>query len=443
MPTTLFSCGSNAFSHLALDHANDVSVLTPTSFHPSVPFDPDNIDVIDVVSASSHSLLLCSIPQSGNDDRRRNILLGVGTNTFGQLGPRCALWKDIKPDGRWKMLDLAPSIEEGKVWEPVKIAATWTTSFIVYRKVYEQHLDRQGSESKINETSMTEMIVSCGSNDFGELGGLIPLILSNTPLPVSISQASQKPTLVDVGLESGETVEFIRGGQRHIVSVINGKTGQRVIGWGASRKGELSVASLSTNQKSQSTTSVKAKGKAKASPYPAISPPKIIPLPIPPGVCIVDLALGASHTLILLSDGTVLGWGSNLKGQIADIHQYHAVKGIAATWGGSYIHTAKGLYSQGSNTHSQLLRDDTAQTSRVEMPAGWEVERIVAGSEHLLVLARKGEEVQLFTGGWNEHGNLALGDQRDRAALTQVDLEKYKVRQLWAGCASTWMLQKT
>lgn len=37
----------------------------------------------------------------------------------------------------------------------------------------------------------------------------------------------------------------------------------------------------------------------------------------------------------------------------------------------------------------------------------------MARTEHLLVLARKdGQEDGLFSGGWNEHGNLAMGDER-------------------------------
>ncbi|KIR71897.1 hypothetical protein I310_04581 [Cryptococcus deuterogattii CA1014] len=330
MPPTLLSCGSNAASHLAINHPNDVSVLTPTIYHHSLPPIFPSARILEVISASAHSLLLLSSLNSsslddGQDKECRNILLGAGTNTLGQLGPRCSLWDDM-----------------------------------------------------------------------------------------------------------------IKGGQRHVIVVITGLECQRVMGWGASRKGELSAATLSSV--TAAGPSNKAKGKSKANSHPLTSPPTLIDLPLQRGQNVIDIALGASHTIALLSDGSVLGWGSNLKGQITGVHELENVRAIAATWGGSYFLTSDGIYSQGSNTHSQLLRGQTSsERSKVNMPEGKQVEKIVAGTEHLLVLARAGgQEEILFAGGWNEHGNLAMGDERDRDALERIEL-KGKVLGLWGGCASTWV----
>ncbi|KAK6909566.1 hypothetical protein I204_04484 [Kwoniella mangroviensis CBS 8886] len=459
MPPQLLACGSNSASHLSINHPDDVFTLTPTVYHPSSPPIPDTSTILDLVSTSAHSLLLMSTPSSEGDVRPRNILLGAGTNTCGQLGPRCALWDDIKPEARWKPLNLLNSVGVGGDWEPVKIASTWTTSFVVYQRISDFTQDQSVSSSMsqvdtgyshIKGNDVEQIVLSCGSNDFGELGSTtnVPLTL-DAPAEIPISQASRKPTIVEVGLRRGEKVEIIQGGQRHVIVIISGRNGeQRVMGWGASRKGELDASTLSSNltngSKSSASNKAKGKGKGKAVSRSTTSPPTKIDLQIPPGERFIDVSLGASHTLALLSNGTVLGWGSNLKGQITDIHLLKDVKCIAATWNGSYFLTKSNrLLSQGSNTHSQLLRGPDAETVRgeVEKPDGWGVDRIVAGSEHLLVHMKskdmeEGEE--LWTGGWNEHGNLALRDQEDRAHLTRVGING-KIRGLWGGCASTWI----
>ncbi|WWC94726.1 hypothetical protein V866_001574 [Kwoniella sp. B9012] len=459
MPLQLLACGSNAASHLSINHPDDVFTLTPTVYHPSLPPIPDASTILDLVSTSAHSLLLISTPAAEGGVRLRNNLLGAGTNTFGQLGPRCALWDDIKPEARWKPLKLLNSAGVEGDWEPVKIASTWTTSFVVYQRISDSTQDQSVSSSlsmstgssHIKEDDVEQIVLSCGSNDFGELGSTtnVPLTL-DAPAEIPISQASRKPTIVEVGLRRGEKVEMIKGGQRHVIVVISGRNGQqRVMGWGASRKGELDAATLSSNitngSNSSASSKAKGKGKGKAISRPTTLPPTKIDLQIPPGERILDISIGASHTLALLSNGTVLGWGSNLKGQITGVHLLNDVKCMAATWNGSYVLTRSNQFlSQGSNTHSQLLRGHDADKERgeVNIPHGWGVDRIVAGSEHLLVHMKSKEmeeEVEgLWAGGWNEHGNLALGDQADRAHLTRVGING-RIRGLWGGCASTWV----
>ncbi|WVR07795.1 hypothetical protein IAU60_004838 [Kwoniella sp. DSM 27419] len=445
MVPTLYACGSNAGSQLALNHPEDTSTLTPTVFHPSVSSMESRGRILDLTSASSHSLLLLRDPSSD-----RNLLLGAGTNTFGQLGPRCALWDDIKPEPRWKPLNLAISAGLEDDWEPIKIASTWTTSIVVYQRLSRSRSSTASTGSAAPASSEDDprdgdgpeqMVMTCGSNDFGELGSCPPDTLQ-APAEIPISQASRRPTVVDLELRLGETVEMIKGGQRHVIAIVDGSHGQRVIGWGASRKGELDASTVSSSNTAVSTIKPagKGKGKGKAIARPSTSPPTLIDLPIPAGCRVVDLALGASHSLVLLSNGQVLGWGSDIKGQITDVHHLARVRQIAATWGGSYFLTRDGLYSQGANTHGQLLHPDGSASKRagIGIPDAWEAERIVAGSEHLLALARKEGEEALLTGGWNEHGNLALGDQVDRSSLTRVILSE-RIGGMWGGCASTWI----
>ncbi|WWC71878.1 uncharacterized protein I206_105837 [Kwoniella pini CBS 10737] len=466
MPPRLLACGSNAASHLSINHPDDVSILTPTIYHPSLPSFSSESQILDLVSTSAHSLLLISPSSAGGDRPGKNILLGAGTNTFGQLGPRCALWNDIKPESKWKPLNLLNSaeIDDKEEWEPVKIAATWTTSFIVYQRSKsfkarqcESSIGGSGLNGKIDpieDQKIEQIVISCGSNDFGELGSSsnFPLTL-NAPSEIPISQASQKPTIVNLGLQPGERIELIKGGQRHVIVVIvNGDGKQRVMGWGASRKGELDAKTLSSCLESDSSSSSmfysnkgKGKGKGKAVSRSTSSPPIAIDLPISSKAKIVDISLGASHNLALLSDGTVMGWGNNLKNPITDVHTLRNIKSIATTWNGSYfLNDQNEVFAQGSNTHSQLLRlgceEISAKMGKIDIPLGWKVEKLVVGSEHLLLKLKREETggETLWTGGWNEHGNLALGDNNDRPSLERVDLQG-KIKGLWGGCASTWV----
>lgn len=202
-------------------------------------------------------------------------------------------------------------------------------------------------------------------------------------------------------------------------------------------------------------------------------------LPLAPGEIVEEVAAGASHSLALLSSGRVIGWGANNKGQIARLETISGAQSAHATWGGSYIlcHSTPGsalrfaelgdnpwepsppspthLWSQGSNTHSQLLRptapDDVKLGStdpshpgpkRVYLPNGTiyqgrEIDQVACGSEHVVVRL---DDDTVLAGGWNEHGNLGVGDQEDRAGLVPVELPGgARAIRVWAGCAATWI----
>jgi protein ATS1 len=220
--------------------------------------------------------------------------------------------------------------------------------------------------------------------------------------------------------------------------VSNAKGEQRVIGWGAGRRGEFDLATLGGTSPSQSGSSSKGKGKAAA--RPTTYPPTELTLPLKTDEKIVDVSLGASHTLALTSHHRVLAWGSDQKGQIRDTDELNNIVQIAAPWGGSYVLTNDGkVQSQGSNIYSQLLHEEEGR-GEVNLPQGWTVEKIVAGTEHLLALLGDGTEQALWVGGWNEHGNLALGDQKDRGRLERVTLPPGRIKAMWGGCASTWVL---
>ena len=346
----------------------------------------------------------------------------MGTNTLGQLGPRCALWEDVKPETSFKPVDLLGATGyNSEEWTPVTIACTWTTSFVVYQR-------KAGGVSQSGEqgAEREEIVLACGSNDFGELGHE----------PVLEGHASDLPTLIDLGLAPGETVKLLKGGQRHVIAIIHRPDGQRVIGWGSARKGELDPSHQPLSGHNTST-----KGKGKGHAYPKTLPPTILDVEIPPALQVIDIAVGVSHTLLLLSDGSLRFWGSNTHGQITGLGDMLGVKQIGATWNGSYLLTENGPRSQGSNNHGQLLRPSTdISTSRsIPSPDGLQLAKLACGSEHVLLACKGGQGDELWTGGWNEHGNLGLGDQVDRAGLERVELGSGVIKGVWAGCAASWV----
>jgi protein ATS1 len=191
-------------------------------------------------------------------------------------------------------------MEQEEDWEPILVGATWTTSIVVYRR-------NSSSQAKSSEnTTGTEyMVVSCGSNDFNELG--YTDIASSSTVP--ITRASPCPRIVDLGLEPGDKVEKLACGQRHVMLVISNKQGsQRIIGWGAGRRGEFDLSTLGGVDGSDTIRGAKGKGKGKATARPTTYPPTTLHLPLDgQAERIIDISLGASHTLVLTSKNRVFG----------------------------------------------------------------------------------------------------------------------------------------
>ena len=479
----LLSCGSNGSGQLALGDADDRSHFTRSQFDPSIDTDElDGAEIVDIASSAHHSLLLlrvplstdnaCSTPSSPLDRavdpsgraRWRYELFGVGTNTYGQLGRRCALRDEDAPAqswSRWRRLNLLPrSMREvqtggvaGEEWEPRCVGTTWTTSFVVYRR---QTTAASASSGSGGLVGMEEILVASGSNDFGELG-VSPRILSSEDEGTTTDLADDGPQVIDIGLRSGDTVQSITCGQRHILCLVQSPDGgQRVVGWGASRKGELdptctptTISSVDTGVNSTSAVDPgKGKGKAKAGSKTArarTALPHTLQLDLYPEERITKLGAGASHSVALLSSGRLLAWGSDAKGQITSLDGLEAVQAVACTWNGTYLRREGRVWSQGSNTHSQLVRDRLSSTDDAGeidwagqddvSTADEKVDRLVCGTEHILITSPDGA---LWAGGWNEHGNLGLGDEVDRKAMERVDLGGGRVKGVWAGCAASW-----
>lgn len=195
---------------------------------------------------------------------------------------------------------------------------------------------------------------------------------------------------------------------------------------------------------------------------------------------IVDLASAVDHTVAIVSDGSVWGWGNGRKGQLDLPHEIaseprkfensgysvaRAVcgrdftflmnkdgtsrtlgpdkwqlqkdapaqvsdwKDVYASWGSIFVLKKNGkLVSWGRNDHGQL--------SSPNVP---EIDKLAVGSEHVVALTRDGKVVSW---GWGEHGNCGVdtdenGDVKGR--WTEIPTEPdEKVVGVGAGCATSF-----
>jgi protein ATS1 len=207
----------------------------------------------------------------------------------------------------------------------------------------------------------------------------------------------------------------------------------------------------------------------------------IIPGFPPPAIQVVDLAASMSHTVAVLSNGEVWGWGSGRKGQLGvpavnswsprkiEEVKFHAVraacgkdhtfiigppesgetlilgtdrfglkaegpftipgwKDIASSWGSIFILLDNGnIVAWGRNDHKQLPPPDLPK-----------VKQLAVGSEHALALTEQGS---VIAWGWGEHGNCGVAPENSQNdfGLTKIDTLS-GVTGLGAGCATSWIV---
>ncbi|KAL8832718.1 MAG: hypothetical protein Q9170_004780 [Blastenia crenularia] len=207
----------------------------------------------------------------------------------------------------------------------------------------------------------------------------------------------------------------------------------------------------------------------------------------PQGEEIVDLTSGMSHTLVVLSNGDVYGWGNGRKGQLGEPaglvwmprkidnialkvvralcgrefsylvgnpnNGHHTILGsdkhdiksaapptitgwkdVGASWGSIFIiNVSDDFIAWGRNDHGQ-----TGPERRPEIFA-----RIAAGSEHALALTGDGT---VAAWGWGEHGNCGPGvDSQGDVKGWWNSLHPYrfgknsKILGIAAGCATSFV----
>ncbi|GAA5957489.1 hypothetical protein JCM3765_001159 [Sporobolomyces pararoseus] len=455
----LYSTGSNSHGQLGLDSEEDFAQFTRISL-------PSNTHPLKLAFGANHTLLLATV-------NGKRTLFGAGNNSAGQLGTgrkesrlrfEELIWADFVPQGG----DIS---EED--YEIASIVSTWETSIVHLRP-------REGKEWR-EDFARTEVLVSFGSNDWGERG-------SETTREGGGS--SERPSVISFAhlVQGPIKISQLVTGPRHVLATLHSletdEADQLLVGWGAARHGQL--GSLDGSSK-----------------LPKIVPrPQLVRLPTPfRAQEVIDIDCGKDHAALSLLHGhepTVVVLGSNKHGQLglpasnltkttertatnSNVLRSNTLirsststsQIVRTTWNSTFIGTSPSdstsssyepsLMSFGSNSHGQLgsqvplntdrsLSEDPSPTSGlrvVQFPSSpdsptlpqksTEIStfrshlRLSTGSEHALVVIESlspstlpsnpfSKKQKLFAWGWNEHGNLGLGtgDLADRAEPVQV-----------------------
>lgn len=212
----------------------------------------------------------------------------------------------------------------------------------------------------------------------------------------------------------------------------------------------------------------------------------------PEGTEIVDLAASMAHTVVVLSNGDVYGWGRGRKGQLGepaeDVWSPRKINGIEFAYSSEYDKAAKAVCGKDftlvitdpgagrvailgcgdSDRFNIKAHARTAFTGYKFIEASWstifafsimgdgmswgrndhgqwgppvapEIESLAAGSEHALAVTKTGK---VLAWGWGEHGNCGLpvddrGDVKERA--NEIDVPG-RVTKVFAGCATSFVL---
>lgn len=490
MPRFLLAAGSNGSAQLGLGHRDDVSAFSTCRFATSATNHVSQYNIVDLASGANHSLLLLLPDQSC----RREVWV-TGTNEYRQLGPQFSMQTTLN---QWTPLDVdlllceaGINLSDAKLerieYEPIAIGCSWTTSFIVFSR------SRDGKR-------LPDFILAFGTNDFGELAcGTTSKDEGSAVTQVSIVRLPGWQDVLSTSSlhKQGFLVEHLAVGQRHMAcvcrsSVRGDSSKQKVYGWGAARHGQLAAHSYTDGRAAGSSSaghlsssspapcvrdtskSPRRPAKAPASKIPQAKYPTTQTIPIPIDLFesiapdlpaqITGISCGATHTVLLLSNGRILGLGSNAKGQLdltLDERRSH-VSAVSCTWNGTVSCAASSdgrnveIWTTGSNTHGQLGRSTETETDsqRVPLPDSSRppsrIRKLICGSEHVLLLTSRSSEEDshstLYGWGWNEHGNLALGMAVDQWTPAEIPVAvpgregHVELVNVWAGCGTSWVL---
>ncbi|KAF7332615.1 Poly(A) polymerase [Mycena kentingensis (nom. inval.)] len=357
----LLSAGSNAHGQLSNGSTDDSHVFRPCSFEGG-GF-PDGRKLVDLAFGANHTLALLEDLDTG-----KTALWGCGDGRKGQLGPSYTATTVLSP----LHLPFAPNLAG---YAPRLIAAAWETSYVA-----------------LSAAGKDDILISMGFNAFGVLGVGLKSI---QPLNV----VDFKPVLGGRALH----ISAIAAGPKHVVALLRiAGSDDLVVGWGASRHGQLGDATT-----------------------PFATVPTILQ-----SASATSAALGHQHTLLLNGDGSVGGLGSNRKQQLEGLDAVRDARSVHCTWNGSYIVATNGhILSAGSNIHGQLGRDTLAPLDRVTFPFNSSTHKLLqlaCGSEHVLAAFRAPQlTVEVWGWGWNEHGNLGSGTTDNALSPQKLRIRPY------------------
>ncbi|SCV70850.1 BQ2448_3612 [Microbotryum intermedium] len=477
----LYSAGSNSHGQLAHQNQLDAHRFQPCQFTQN---DSGQIIIVKDVHAlafgANHTLALCSYTSTCSNTDKGEVwmvgLWGCGSNQRGQLGPLTRIEKEVmtsfvpiplsgllacvsEQERRQYGIQLAPHAQDSK-YSIVSIACAWQTSFVHVRP------ERPDENAALGRTS--DFILAFGANDWNERGRPSPKILESSPINIIPFNHNSK--------SSSLRITSLVSGPRHVLAIVqessaSGTSTSRVLGWGASRHGQVGPV-VGASSSSQGGNNFK--------------PPTTLERPCELHFLDseqeersigssshrpVDLAVGRDHSIVLFQNRIdpsvryVALFGSNKQKQIQMRHTPQVGEGstlvrldkevnqVCASWTSSFfLHHDGTVHSFGSNTKGQLGRSDSTceHTSTFSSYAtfptstpnvkGVRITFLATGSEH--VLAQEGQTGDVWGWGWNEHGNLGLSHTEDVRVPEMVwsAKEKGRVRRIWCGNATSFVL---
>ncbi|GJJ09622.1 hypothetical protein Clacol_003845 [Clathrus columnatus] len=372
---------------------------------------------LSISCGSNHTILLL---RSGFTSRLE--IWGCGNNQYGQLGFHSS--DNMSSAMIFQRLDdkvlskLRLDIDQ---YQFHLIAASWDTTFIVLRPFFVE-----------NVRTSKDILVTFGSNESGNLGlDRIPQKLRHTFLPSQIDLWNLFLSTYGSDLLGFQILDLVTG-VRHIILLVRLYVGDcdivRTLGWGTCRHGQLGQMPEQDNH--------------------VLTRPTFLSL----DVSIRSIALGSQHSIVLDNSGHVKGFGSNRKGQLEGLENISKVIQIGATWNGSYTvyqETSQSewcISSTGSGHKGQLGRSLDSPSGNIIFPFDATTHRFIkmaCGSEHALVyfVNLGGAESLVWGWGWNEHGNLGIGNTEDvklPILIHQTDVDE-EITNIWAGYSTSWI----
>lgn len=406
----LYAAGSNSHGQLGIGHEDDAHTFQKCN----LTIDIGDIDSlrVKICAGANHTLLFVQYGQ-------KRELYVVGSSTRGQLGQANESNKlSFEHLELGTVLDSLQDKETSflrKEWTFKDVAAGWETSFFLLEN---------------RDTPSETLLLASGSNDFGQLGTL-----------------NAQDSIQVLPLPNGQALSEITSGPRHTIAT--SKDGQ-IYGWGASRHGQLGQAVSD-----------------------AISyQPRRFLVRSSTGLKVGSVAAGHQHTCIVAEDPDhqVHIFGNSRKGQLgtqdtkarkavfavpSDSHQEvlditERVQ-VVASWNSSFVldQDTNTLYSFGNNASGQLGREgsEPGDVGTVEFgESGLQRNKIVqvaAGSEHCLAMLETASgDREAWGWGWNEHGNLGMGENvlEDVRRPVRIDIpERGIIHSVHAGNGTSWI----
>ena len=161
----------------------------------------------------------------------------------------------------------------------------------------------------------------------------------------------------------------------------------------------------------------------------------------------------SNHSLILKNDGTLWGCGNNYYGNLGlgDTTNRTTFTQITTNTdnikevycGGSYTIILKNdgtLWSCGNDNHGQLgLGDASARLTFTQVTTNADdIKSVYCGGAHTFVLKNDGT---LWGTGYNQHGQLGLGDNSHRYTFTQITTNTDNIKEIYCGMEHTLILK--